>query len=41
MIARYFGLRVLETQIILEGGAIETDGEGTLLVNYRCIIDDP
>ena len=39
-IARYLGLRVLEPQIILEGGAIETDGEGTLLVNHRCI-DDP
>ena len=39
-IARHLGLRVLETQIILEGGAIETDGEGTLLVNHRCI-DDP
>lgn len=34
-IARHLGLRVLETQIILEGGAIETDGEGTLLVNHR------
>ena len=26
--------------MVLEGGAIETDGEGTLLVNHRCI-DDP
>ena len=39
-IARSLGLRVLEATIVLEGGAIETDGEGTLLVNHRCI-DDP
>jgi agmatine deiminase len=39
-IARCLGSRVLEAPIVLEGGAIETDGEGTLLVNHRCI-DDP
>ena len=33
-IARCLGARVLEAPIVLEGGAIETDGEGTLLVNY-------
>ena len=39
-IARSLGLRVLEATIVLEGGVIETDGEGTLLLNHRCI-DDP
>ncbi len=39
-IAGCLGARVLEAPIVLEGGAIETDGEGTLLVNHRCI-DDP
>ena len=39
-IAGYLGLQVVEAGIVLEGGAIETDGEGTLLVNHRCV-DDP
>ena len=39
-IAGHLGLNVVEAEMVLEGGAIETDGEGTLLVNHRCI-DDP
>lgn len=39
-IAGHLGLKTVEAEIVLEGGAIETDGEGTLLVNHRCI-DDP
>ena len=39
-IAAERGLRVFEPGFVLEGGAIETDGEGTLLVNARCV-DDP
>ena len=39
-IAGHLGLQVVEAEMVLEGGAIETDGEGTLLVNHRCI-DDP
>ena len=39
-IAGHLGLKVVEAEMVLEGGAIETDGEGTLLVNHRCI-DDP
>ena len=39
-IAAQLGLDNVRPGIVLEGGAIETDGEGTLLVNHRCI-DDP
>lgn len=38
--AMHLGLEVIRPGIVLEGGAIETDGEGTLLVNHHCI-DDP
>jgi agmatine deiminase len=38
-IARRLGRRVIEGGLVLEGGAIETDGEGTLLVNHRCVED--
>lgn len=34
------GRRVFAGPLVLEGGAIETDGAGTLLANHRCI-DDP
>lgn len=39
-IARRRGLRVFEPGLVLEGGAIETDGAGTLLVNPRCVVTD-
>ena len=39
-IARHLGVKIVEAEMVCEGGAIETDGEGTLLVNHRCI-DDP
>jgi agmatine deiminase len=38
-IARHLGLVADEPGIVLEGGAIETDGEGTLLANARCVVD--
>jgi agmatine deiminase len=38
-IARRLGRQVIEGELVLEGGAIETDGEGTLLVNHRCVED--
>ncbi len=36
-VARHEGLQVFTPGLVLEGGALETDGEGTLLVNARCI----
>ena len=38
-IADRLGLRVFEPPLVLEGGALETDGAGTLLVNGRCVVD--
>jgi agmatine deiminase len=38
-IAARLGMPVSEPGIVLEGGAIDTDGEGTLLVNHRCVVD--
>jgi len=38
-IADRCGLRVFEPGLVLEGGALETDGAGTLLVNERCVVD--
>jgi agmatine deiminase len=38
-IAAWLHLPTLEPGIVLEGGAIEGDGEGTLLANERCVVD--
>jgi agmatine deiminase len=38
-IARHLDLLVDRPGIVLEGGAIETDGDGTLLANERCVVD--
>ena len=38
-IATHLGLPVDAPGIVLEGGAIETDGDGTLLANERCVVD--
>jgi len=38
-LAGRLGLPVFDGGIVLEGGAIETDGDGTLLVNERCVVD--
>ncbi len=37
--ATHLGLDVIRPGMVLEGGAIEADGAGTLLVNHRCIED--
>ena len=39
-IARQLDLDPIEPGLVLEGGAIETDGEATLLVNERCVVDE-
>jgi agmatine deiminase len=38
-IAARLGAEVVAPGVVLEGGAIETDGAGTLLVNHRCVVD--
>ncbi len=39
-IARQLDLDPIAPGLVLEGGAIETDGEATLLVNERCVVDE-
>jgi agmatine deiminase len=39
-LAERLGLAVFEPGLVLEGGAIETDGAGTLLANERCVVDE-
>jgi len=38
-IAQHLGLPIDSPGIVLEGGAIETDGDGTILANERCVVD--
>jgi agmatine deiminase len=38
-ICRRLGMRVIEGGLVVEGGALETDGDGSLLVNQRCLVD--
>jgi len=39
-IAARLGLEPLTPGLVLEGGAIETDGAGTILANERCVVDE-
>ena len=39
-IADRLDMPVFSPGIVLEGGAVETDGAGTLLVNERCVVDE-
>ncbi|MBL6711942.1 MAG: agmatine deiminase family protein [Pirellulales bacterium] len=39
-IAESLGMRVFSGGMVLEGGAIDTDGEGTLLINRLCVVDE-
>jgi agmatine deiminase len=39
-IAAHLGLDTAEPGIVLEGGALETDGAGTVLANERCVVDE-
>ncbi len=39
-IAARLGMPLFRPGMVLEGGAIETDGAGTLLVNERCVVDE-
>lgn len=39
-IATWLGLPTVEPGVVLEGGAIDGDGDGTLLANERCVVDE-
>jgi agmatine deiminase len=39
-IAAQLGLEPFTPGIVLEGGAIETDGAGTILANEKCVVDE-
>jgi len=39
-IATHLGLEPFVPGVVLEGGAIETDGAGTILANEKCVVDD-
>ncbi len=38
-VASFLGMRCFEPGIVLEGGAIDTNGEGLFLVGTRCLLD--
>jgi agmatine deiminase len=38
--ARKLGCRIFNTDFVLEGGAIDTNGSGTLLTTEECLLDD-
>jgi len=39
-ITKHLGLTAAEPGAVLEGGAIETDGSGTIVANERCVVDE-
>lgn len=38
-IAEHFGLRCFQPDLILEGGSVDVDGEGTLLTTRQCLLN--
>ncbi len=38
-IASHLGMRLFEAPMVLEGGAVEADGEGTLLTTEQCLLN--
>lgn len=38
-VARRAGVRLIETDLILEGGAIEVDGQGTAIITESCVLN--
>jgi agmatine deiminase len=38
-VLRHFGIKVIDSSLILEGGSIHVDGEGTLLTTEECLLN--
>ena len=39
VVARHAGVAVLNTTLVLEGGGIETDGQGTAIISESCVVN--
>ncbi|MEZ4657714.1 MAG: agmatine deiminase family protein [Caldilineaceae bacterium] len=39
-VARQAGVRVINTELVLEGGCIELDGQGTAIITESCVLND-
>ena len=39
-VARQAGVRVIHTDLVLEGGCIEVDGRGTAIITESCVLND-
>lgn len=40
LVARQAGVRVINTDLVLEGGCIEVDGQGTAIITESCVLND-
>ncbi len=40
LVARQAGARVINTDLVLEGGCIEVDGRGTAIITESCVLND-
>ncbi len=40
LVAQLAGAKIIETELILEGGGIEVDGDGTAIIAESCVLND-
>ena len=40
LVAQQAGVQVLHTELVLEGGCLEVDGQGTALITESCVLND-